>query len=114
MEQSGSGENVQSTMSRSVMKPLSAGASLPEPLSLLHRRVLVAEGQGAELAKKLGISGDELEAEFMDSSQSEALVARVYRLESLLHAVRLNVFRIETARELTSSHTGKQTERQER
>ncbi|XP_058269697.1 coiled-coil domain-containing protein 150 isoform X2 [Hemibagrus wyckioides] len=92
-------------MSRSVMKPLSAGASLPEPRSLLHRRILVAEGQGVELAKKLGVSGDELEVEFMDGSQSEALVARVYRLENLLHAVRLNVFRIETARELASSHT---------
>ncbi|KAK3561255.1 hypothetical protein QTP86_030664 [Hemibagrus guttatus] len=92
-------------MFRSVMKPLSAGASLPEPLSLLHRRIRVAEGQGAELAKKLGVSGDELGAEFMDSSQCEALVARVCRLESLFHAVRLNVFRIETARELTSSHT---------
>ncbi|XP_053503307.1 coiled-coil domain-containing protein 150 isoform X1 [Ictalurus furcatus] len=94
-------------MSRSVMKPLSVGASLPESLSLLHRHLLVAEGQGAELAKKLGVSGDELGAELMDSSRSEALVARVCRLESLLHTLRLSVFRIETARELNSSHTAR-------
>ncbi|XP_053095558.1 coiled-coil domain-containing protein 150 isoform X1 [Pangasianodon hypophthalmus] len=94
-------------MSRSVMKPLSVGASLPESLSLLHRRLLVAEGQGAELAKKLGVSGDELGAEFTDSSRSEALVARVCRLESLLHTLRLSVFRIETERELNSSHTAR-------
>ncbi|GAA6081040.1 coiled-coil domain-containing protein 150 isoform X1 [Tachysurus ichikawai] len=87
------------------MKPLSAGASQSESLSLLHQRLRVAEGQGAELAKRLGVSGDEQGAEFMDSLQSKALVARVCRLESLLHALKLNVFRIETTRDLTSSHT---------
>ncbi|MCJ8739804.1 hypothetical protein PDJAM_G00051520 [Pangasius djambal] len=94
-------------MSRSVMKPRSVGASPPESLSLLHRRLLVAEGQGVELAKKLGVSGDELGAEFTDSSRSEALVARVCRLESLLHTLRLSAFRIETERELNSSHTAR-------
>ncbi|TSK67191.1 Single-pass membrane and coiled-coil domain-containing protein 4 [Bagarius yarrelli] len=72
------------------MKPRSAGFSLPESFSLLHRRLLVAEGQGAELAKKLGVSGDELGTELMDGSQPEALVARVFGLENLLHALRLS------------------------
>ncbi|XP_047676174.1 coiled-coil domain-containing protein 150 isoform X2 [Tachysurus fulvidraco] len=87
------------------MKPLSAGASQSESLSLLHRRLRVAEGQGVELAKRLGVSGNEPGAEFMDSLQSKALVSRVCRLESLLHALKLSVFRIETTRDLTSSHT---------
>ncbi|KAF5898573.1 coiled-coil domain-containing protein, partial [Clarias magur] len=88
-------------MSRSLFMHPSVGASHP----LLHRRLLVAEGQGAELAKKLGVARDELGTEFTDGSRSEALVARVCRLESLLHTLRLGVFRIETARELNSSHT---------
>ncbi|KAK2831112.1 hypothetical protein Q7C36_016198 [Tachysurus vachellii] len=87
------------------MKPLNAGASQSESLSLLHRRLRVAEGQGAELAKRLGVSGDEPGAEFMDILQSKALGARMCRLESLLHALKLSVFRIETTRDLTSSHT---------
>ncbi|KAM9469068.1 coiled-coil domain-containing protein 150 [Clarias gariepinus] len=90
-------------MSRSLLMPPRVGASHP----LLHRRLLVAEGQGAELAKKLGVARDELGMEFTGGSRSEALVARVCRLESLLHTLRLSVFRIETARELNSSHTAR-------
>ncbi|XP_046718102.1 coiled-coil domain-containing protein 150 [Silurus meridionalis] len=91
-------------MSRSVMT-LRLGASLPESLSLLHRRLLVAERQGVDLATKLGVSGGELDTELMDSSKPEALETRVCRLESLLHTLRLSVFRVETERDLNSSHT---------
>lgn len=90
----------------------SSAESLPESLSLLSQRLQVAEGQGAELVKKLGVSCDELGVELRYSSQSEALVARVCRLESLLHSLRLSVFRMETARELNSSHKGKHRERE--
>ncbi|KAI5625432.1 coiled-coil domain-containing protein 150 isoform X5 [Silurus asotus] len=91
-------------MSRSVMT-LGLGSSLPESLSLLHRRLLVAERQGVDLATKLGVSEGELDSELMDSSKPEALEMRVCRLESLLHTLRLSVFRVETERDLNSSHT---------
>lgn len=121
-------------MSRSVIHPLSAGATAPEVLSLLHQRLLVAEEHAEALIRdmgSLGVSRDQLlepverdpiqrplsplkmrqalgEAvgEGVLWRQCDALVSRVCHLESLLQTLKLTTFRLETERELDPSHSG--------
>ncbi|KAI4902831.1 hypothetical protein NFI96_018371 [Prochilodus magdalenae] len=121
-------------MSQPVIRPLSVGATAPESLSVLQRRLLVAEEQTEELLRgmgQLGLSKDQLRTlgspgrgistrplspvrvhqalgvggEGTLWRQCEALVGRVCRLESLLHTLKLTVFRLETEKELNPSHT---------
>ncbi|KAL6455027.1 hypothetical protein MHYP_G00365350 [Metynnis hypsauchen] len=123
-------------MSRPVIRPLSVGATAPESLSLLQQRLLVAEEQTEELLKDMGTLGVSREQLRTPGSpgrgvsmrplspvrvqqalgvggegtlwrQCEALVGRVCRLESLLHTVKLTVFRLETERALNPSHTAR-------
>ncbi|XP_007231077.3 coiled-coil domain-containing protein 150 isoform X1 [Astyanax mexicanus] len=123
-------------MSRSVIRPLSIGATAPESLSVLQQRLLVAEEQTEELVRDmgtLGVSREQLRISNHPQSpggglgmrplspvrvqqvlgaggegtlwrQCEALVGRVCRLESLIHTVKLTLFRLETERELNPSH----------
>ena len=42
----------------------------------------------------------------MPWQQSDSLVRRVCRMESLLHTLKLTVFHLETEREMNPSHTG--------
>ncbi len=121
-------------MSRSVICPLSVGATAPESLSVLQRRLQTAEQQTEELVRSLGSLGASADQLLMNSSdgssskrpispvnihralsasgegllwrQCETLVARVCRLESVVHALKLSTFRLETDRQLNPSHTG--------
>ncbi|XP_016355470.1 coiled-coil domain-containing protein 150-like [Sinocyclocheilus anshuiensis] len=126
-------------MSRSVICPLSVGATAPESLSILQRRLQTAEQQTEELVRSLGslgASADQLLVNSSDGSSSkrpispvnihralsatgegllwrqcETLVARVCRLESVLHALKLTTFRLETDRQLNPSNMARLQER---
>lgn len=120
-------------MSRSGLCPLNMGATALESLSSLQRRLQSAEEQSEELVRGLsvlGLSADHLlnssaggitkhpvspvnirraldaDGEGLLRRLCETLVSRVCRLESLLHALKLATFRLETDRELSPSHTG--------
>ncbi|XP_043114846.1 coiled-coil domain-containing protein 150-like isoform X2 [Puntigrus tetrazona] len=120
-------------MSRSVIGPLSVGATAPESVSVLQRRLQTAEQQTEELVRSLvslGASPDQLLVNSSGRSSSkrpvsplnihralsaagegllwrqcETLVARVCRLESVLHALKLTAFRLETDRQINPSHS---------
>ncbi|KAI2656441.1 Ubiquitin carboxyl-terminal hydrolase 16 [Labeo rohita] len=126
-------------MSRSVICPLSVGATAPESLSILQSRLKTAEQQTEELMRSLGslgASADELLVNSLDGGpstrpispvniqralsaggegllwrQCETLVARVCRLESVLHALKLTTFRLDTDRQLNPCHTARLQER---
>ncbi|XP_076832117.1 coiled-coil domain-containing protein 150 isoform X3 [Brachyhypopomus gauderio] len=125
-------------MSRPTIPPLSVGATAPESLSLLQQRLLVAERQTEEVVQQLGSLGVSRERRARPSDrtvpprppspvkvyralmpggdsvlwrQCESLVARVCRLESVLHTLKLTTFRLETERELNPSHTARLQER---
>ncbi|GLD52895.1 coiled-coil domain-containing protein 150 isoform X1, partial [Lates japonicus] len=115
-------------MSRSATLPLSAGATAPEALCLLHQRLLLAEEEAEGLIRDmgaLGVSRDQIlgSGKMMDTTQSpltmqwvqgdertlwqqwDSVVNRVCRIESLLQTLKLTVFCLETERELDPSHT---------
>ncbi|XP_067307711.1 coiled-coil domain-containing protein 150 isoform X6 [Pseudorasbora parva] len=122
-------------MSRPVVCPLTVGATAPESLSVLQRRLQTAEEQTEELMRSLGslgASADLLPVNSSNRSSSrllrpvspvnihqalsaagegllwtlcETLVARVCRLESVLHTLKLTIFRLEMNRELNPSLT---------
>ncbi|XP_037630185.1 coiled-coil domain-containing protein 150 isoform X2 [Sebastes umbrosus] len=119
-------------MSRSSTPLLSVGApAAPETLSLLHRRLMLAEEEAEALAQDmvaLGVSRDQIlgSTQRMDASQRpvsplkmhrvpgaegmlwqqcDSLGSRVCRMESLLQTLKLTIFRLETERELDPSHT---------
>ncbi|XP_041727172.2 coiled-coil domain-containing protein 150 isoform X3 [Coregonus clupeaformis] len=122
-------------MSRSVIQPLSAGATAPEALSLLHQRLLVAEEQAEALIRdmgSLGVSREQLlepverdtiqrpisplkmhralrepGGEGLLWRQCDGLVSRVCRMESLLQTLKLTTFRLETERDLDPSHSAR-------
>ncbi|XP_057207335.1 coiled-coil domain-containing protein 150 [Triplophysa rosa] len=122
-------------MSRSVVCPLNMGATALESLSSLQRRLQSAEEQSEELVKGLNVLGVSAGHLLLNSSARsslkhpvspvnthqvlgadgegllwrlcETLVSRVCRLESLLHALKLATFRLETDRELNPSHTAR-------
>ncbi|XP_058601423.1 coiled-coil domain-containing protein 150 isoform X1 [Onychostoma macrolepis] len=126
-------------MSRSVICPLSVGATAPESLSVLQRRLQTAEQQTEELVRSLGSLGASADQLLVNSShgssskrpispvnihralsaagegllwrQCETLVAQVCRLESVLHALKLSTFRLETDRQLNPSNTARLQER---
>lgn len=121
-------------MSRPVIQPLSAGATAPEALSLLHQRLLVAEEQAESLIREMGSLGVSREqllepverdpiqrpispvkmhhalrepgGEGLLWRQCDGLVSRVCRMESLLQTLKLTTFRLETERDLDPSHSG--------
>lgn len=89
----------------------------PEPLDLLHRRLLLAEEEAQEIIRGMGALGVTREdilgpAEKMGATQSpmkmqhDSLVSRMSRMESLLQTLKLTLFRLETERELDPSHSG--------
>ncbi|XP_023822578.1 coiled-coil domain-containing protein 150 isoform X3 [Salvelinus sp. IW2-2015] len=120
-------------MSRPVIQPVSAGATAPEALSLLHQRLLVAEEQAESLIRdmgSLGVSREQLlepverdpiqrpispvkmhralrepGGEGLLWRQCDGLVSRVCRMESLLQTLKLTTFRLETERDLDPSHS---------
>ncbi|XP_035536641.1 coiled-coil domain-containing protein 150 isoform X2 [Morone saxatilis] len=115
-------------MSRSAVPPFSVGATAPEALSLLHQRLLLAEEEAEALIQDMGVLGvsrDQIlgSAERMGATQRpvsplkmrrvfgdegmlcDSLVSRVCRMESLLQTLKLTIFRLETERELDTSHT---------
>ncbi|GAA6218800.1 coiled-coil domain-containing protein 150 isoform X1 [Lates japonicus] len=117
-------------MSRSATLPLSAGATAPEALCLLHQRLLLAEEEAEGLIRDmgaLGVSRDQIlgSGKMMDTTQSpltmqwvqgdertlwqqwDSVVNRVCRIESLLQTLKLTVFCLETERELDPSHTAR-------
>ncbi|XP_053176768.1 coiled-coil domain-containing protein 150 isoform X2 [Scomber japonicus] len=120
-------------MSRSAMPFVSVEATAPDSLSLLHQRLLLAEEQAEALIQdisSLGVSSDQilgstetmvasqrpvsllkmrqvLGDEGMPWQQSDSLVRRVCRMESLLHTLKLTVFHLETEREMNPSHTAR-------
>lgn len=124
-------------MSRPVICPLTVGATAPESLSILQRRLQTAEEQTEELMRSLGslgASADQLLVNSLNGSSSkrpvspvnihrslsaagqgllwrqcETLVARVCKLESVLHTLKLSIFRLEMDKELNPSHTGQRT-----
>lgn len=125
---------VSPVMSRSVGCPMNMGATALESLSSLQRRLQSAEEQSEELVRGLNILGVSADHLLLNSSASsslkhpvspvnihqglgadgegllwrlcETLVSRVCRLESLLHALKLATFRLETDKELNPSHSG--------
>ncbi|XP_056330290.1 coiled-coil domain-containing protein 150 [Danio aesculapii] len=123
-------------MSRSVVCPVSVSAAAPESLSVLQRRLQTAEQQTEELVRSLGSLGASADQQLLQNSvrtrpispvniqqalsaagesllwrQCETLVARMCRLESVLHALKLKAFRLETERELNPSHSAGLQER---
>ncbi|XP_041796637.1 coiled-coil domain-containing protein 150 [Chelmon rostratus] len=118
-------------MSSSATLPLSAGATAPDALSLLHQRLMLAEEEAEALIQDmgaLGVSRDQIlgSAERMGATQGpvsplkmrrvlgdegrlwhqcDSLMSRVCRMESLLQALKLTIFRLETERELDPSHS---------
>ncbi|CAM4556038.1 unnamed protein product [Leuciscus chuanchicus] len=113
---------------------------MPEVPGSLKRRLQKAEEQTEELRRSLGslgASADQLLVNSSNSSkrrpvspvnihgplsatgegllwrQSETLVARVCRLESVLHTLKLTIFRLEMNRELNPSHTARLSALQE-
>ncbi|CDQ87643.1 unnamed protein product [Oncorhynchus mykiss] len=122
-------------MSRPVIQPLSAGATAPEALSLLHQRLLVAEEQAESLIREMGSLGVSREqllepverdpiqrpispvkmhhalrepgGEGLLWRQCDGLVSRVCRMESLLQTLKLTTFRLETERDLDPSHSAR-------
>ncbi|XP_051719856.1 coiled-coil domain-containing protein 150 isoform X2 [Ctenopharyngodon idella] len=126
-------------MSRPVICPLTVGATAPESLSILQRRLQTAEEQTEELMRSLGslgASADQLLVNSLNGSSSkrpvspvnihralsaagqgllwrqcETLVARVCKLESVLHTLKLSIFRLEMDKELNPSHTARLQER---
>ncbi|XP_035813543.1 coiled-coil domain-containing protein 150 isoform X1 [Amphiprion ocellaris] len=103
------------------------GVGAPEPLILLHQRLLLAEQETEGLIRdlcELGVSRDQI----LESSERlgslsplkmrwtlgdesilwekyDSLVNQMCRIESLLQTLKLTVFRLETDRELDPSHT---------
>ncbi|XP_062274890.1 coiled-coil domain-containing protein 150 [Scomber scombrus] len=120
-------------MSRSAMPFLSVEATAPDSLSLLHQRLLLAEEQAEALIQdisSLGVSGDHiigssettvasqrpvsllkirqvLGDEGTPWQQSDSLVRRMCRMESLLHTLKLTVFHLETEKEMNPSDTAR-------
>ncbi|CAK6965444.1 coiled-coil domain-containing protein 150 isoform X2 [Scomber scombrus] len=120
-------------MSGSAMPFLSVEATAPDSLSLLHQRLLLAEEQAEALIQdisSLGVSGDHiigssettvasqrpvsllkirqvLGDEGTPWQQSDSLVRRMSRMESLLHTLKLTVFHLETEKEMNPSHTAR-------
>uniref|UniRef100_A0A3P8RVW4 Uncharacterized protein n=1 Tax=Amphiprion percula TaxID=161767 RepID=A0A3P8RVW4_AMPPE len=103
------------------------GVGAPEPLILLHQRLLLAEQETEGLIRdlcELGVSRDQI----LESSERlgplsplkmrwtlgdesilwekyDSLVNQMCHMESLLQTLKLTVFRLETDRELDPSHT---------
>ncbi|KAI1893855.1 hypothetical protein AGOR_G00127960 [Albula goreensis] len=121
-------------MSRASIQPLNVGATAPETLSVLQQRLQVAEEQAEALIQDMGSLGVTREQVLDSPSavreacqrpvspvrvwramgglggesvlwrNCEELVSRVCRLESILHSLKLTIFRMETERELNPSH----------
>ncbi|XP_048460515.1 coiled-coil domain-containing protein 150 isoform X2 [Rhincodon typus] len=114
-------------MSRSPIPPIHVGATAPESFTVLQHRIIAAEEQTEALIQELddlGFGVEDSEASKIGECNShrpvspfhvrkafgtendvlwknyESLVSRVCRLESVIQTMKLNLFRIQTAKEL--------------
>ncbi|XP_072897177.1 coiled-coil domain-containing protein 150-like isoform X2 [Hemitrygon akajei] len=119
-------------MSRAPIPPIHIGATVPESLTVLQHRIIAAEEQTDALIQdleSLGYGIEDCGAPKTGSYDSckpvsplhtrkafgtegdilwksyEFLVSRVCRLESVIQTVKLNVFRIQTAKELNPGYS---------
>ncbi|XP_059802235.1 coiled-coil domain-containing protein 150-like isoform X4 [Hypanus sabinus] len=119
-------------MSRAPIPPIHIGATVPESLTVLQHRIIAAEEQTDALIQdleSLGYGIEDCGAPKTGSYDSckpvsplhtrkafgtegdilwksyEFLVSRVCRLESVIQTVKLNVFRIQTAKELNPEYS---------
>ncbi|XP_067898324.1 coiled-coil domain-containing protein 150 isoform X1 [Heterodontus francisci] len=119
-------------MSHAPIPPIHVGATAPESFTVLQRRIIAAEEQTVALFQELeglgfgiedtGVSkiGDHdshrpvspFHARKAFGTENdvlwknyESLVSRVCRLESVIQTMKLNVFRIQTAKELNPEHS---------
>ncbi|XP_060689897.1 coiled-coil domain-containing protein 150-like [Hemiscyllium ocellatum] len=120
------------TMSRLPIPPIHVGATAPESFTVLQHRIIAAEEQTKALIQQLddlGFGVEDIEASKIGESNShrpvspfhvrkafgtendvlwknyESLVSRVCRLESIIQTMKLNVFRVQTAKELNSENS---------
>eukprot|EP00062_Callorhinchus_milii_P000708 gi/632934943/ref/XP_007887121.1/ PREDICTED: coiled-coil domain-containing protein 150 [Callorhinchus milii] len=125
-------------MSRAPIPPSHVGATAPESFTVLKQRIVTVEEQTDSLFKELGALGVESEdltnvkvgggdihrpvspfhVRNVFTTESdvlwknyESLVSRVCRLESVIQTLKLNVFRIQTEKELNPEHSAHVTER---
>ncbi|XP_059507072.1 coiled-coil domain-containing protein 150-like [Stegostoma tigrinum] len=119
-------------MSRSPIPPIHVGATAPESFTVLQHRIIAAEEQTEALIQELddfGFGVEDTEASKICECNShrpvspfhvrkafgtendvlwknyESLVSRVCRLESVIQTMKLNLFRIHTAKELNPEPT---------
>ncbi|XP_069753026.1 coiled-coil domain-containing protein 150 isoform X2 [Narcine bancroftii] len=117
-----------SSMSYAPIPPMHIGATVPETFAVLHHRIIAAEEQTDALIQEvesLGICIEDSGTPKIGGDDSwrpvsplntrrafgvendvlwknyELLVSRVCRLESVIQTMKLNLFRIQTAKELT-------------
>ncbi|XP_053133066.1 coiled-coil domain-containing protein 150 isoform X2 [Hemicordylus capensis] len=121
-------------MARPIISPMSVSATTPETVVVLDQRMRVVEEQTNALLRdleKLGVNGDSMELfpskplENWDGHRSispvharvafvgkndtlwrtcETLVNRMCRLESVVQTLKLNMFRLQTEKELNPKH----------
>ncbi|XP_072428704.1 coiled-coil domain-containing protein 150-like isoform X1 [Chiloscyllium punctatum] len=119
-------------MSRLPIPPIHVGATAPESFTVLQHRIIAAEEQTEALIQQLddlGFGVEDTEASKIGEFNShrpvspfhvrkafgtendvlwknyESLVSRVCRLESIIQTMKLNVFRVQTAKELNSENS---------
>ncbi|XP_078419943.1 si:dkey-75b17.1 [Cetorhinus maximus] len=120
------------TMSHAPIPPIHVGATAPESFTVLQHRIVAAEEQTEALIQELedlGFGTEDTGASKIGERNShrpvspfhvrkafgtendvlwknyESLVSRVCRLESVIQTMKLNVFRIQTAKELNPEHS---------
>ncbi|KAG2462631.1 CC150 protein, partial [Polypterus senegalus] len=115
-------------MLRSAVPSLQIAATVPEALTVLQQRIRVAEEQADGLLRNLGTQGlskvenvvsveplrpvSPIQIRNASSGESdvlwknyETLVSRMCRLESIIQTLKLNLFRLETEKELNPTHS---------
>ncbi|XP_078059734.1 coiled-coil domain-containing protein 150-like [Mustelus asterias] len=120
-------------MSHAPIPPIHVGATAPESFTVLQHRIVAAEEQTDVLIQELedlGFGIEDIGASKIGEPNShrpvspfhvrkafgtendvlwknyESLVSRVCRLESVMQTMKLNIFRIHTAKELNPEHSG--------
>ncbi|XP_028650806.1 coiled-coil domain-containing protein 150 [Erpetoichthys calabaricus] len=115
-------------MLRSAVPSLQIAATVPEALTVLQQRIRVAEEQADGFLRTLGTQGlckvenvvsveplrpvSPIQIRNASSGESdvlwknyETLVSRMCRLESIIQTLKLNLFRLETEKELNPTHS---------
>nr|XP_014344292.1 PREDICTED: coiled-coil domain-containing protein 150 [Latimeria chalumnae] len=127
-------------MYRPVISPLNTNTTVPETFTVLQQRINTAEEQAEALIKDLGtlgVSGGELQMfskppggpelhrpispvhtrkAFTGENDTlwkncESLVSRVCRMESIIQTLKLNIFRLQTEKELNPNSSAQLAER---